>query len=49
VSEQEKSVEKSCKILKQPDNFEVVPRPQAFKWSKRLTEGRADFGVDDVM
>jgi hypothetical protein len=49
VSGWEKSVEKCFKILKLPDNFEVVPIPQSLKWSKRLTESRADFGDDDVM
>ena len=36
-------------MLKVPDNDEVVPRPQAFKWSKRLAEGQGNFKLDGVM
>jgi hypothetical protein len=49
VSDWEKSVEKCFKMLKVPDNDEVVPRPQAFKWSKRLAEGQGNFKLDGVM
>lgn len=34
VSEWKKSVEKCFKILKLPDNVEVVPKSQAFIWFK---------------